>query len=477
MPSRLERIKKILGVVEQKPRIPRASVEHLGASGFLIASSGLKDVGEQKLASQTYRGILENKGIIEKTIFMDGSWQYLIGSTMLGESVPEDFNDWKNYLDVYYYSPQVSTAIDLKQSLIWQMGYDLEGSDSDVKKITNWLTEIDGDKTLRDDSFWALLFGNMYWHIEDGKPVALNPMTVGIKKNDDDTIVHYSYQPRLGKSITFPPEEILHLKYNAKPWDLFGCAPFRKIYPTAKIIVDMESDLPIIVKRRADPPIAIQIGEPSGPNMVSDETFKQLKGELINRKAGDDIVHDGVFKFEEVYTSGGVGARQTVEPLIDHFMANLVAAVSVPEIALGHGGTTTMATAEYQERILQSEIRAYQRALKRFHENFIFPLAGVQKGTVKLNWRPMTPEDKEKDSRRLIGEIQTGIVSPAYARKKLGYPEDAGIGAVMSIQLQPVGTEAPTSVPPPSLPKLQAEYLKIQIEKEKAGKKTVKPDK
>jgi hypothetical protein len=93
--------------------------------------------------------------------------------------------------------------------------------------------------------------------------------------------------------------------------------------------------------------------------------------------------------------------------------------------ALGFGGTTTMATAEYQERILEAEVRGYQRLIKRLHESIVFPLVRTR-SPVKLLWRPLKSEDKEALSSMLQGEIEHGIVSPDYARQRLGYPDDAG---------------------------------------------------
>lgn len=449
----------------RKPRAQVGRGDGRPEGGILIASSMFNAKGE----TETVRGLLEKKGLIEKTRTIDGTTQFLISASMpLGAEVPTDYYDFPNYLDTYYYMPQVGTATDLKQSLIWQMGYTLEGSDADVKRVENYLKEIDADTTLRDDSFWALLFGNAYWRIVDGKPVALDPMRMGVKIDASGAITTYIYAPPRGQAQNIAPEEILHLKYNAKPWEPFGTSPFRKVYPTAKIIMDMESDLPTIVKRRSDPPIAVQIGEHSGANRVSDEDYTRLEAMLKQRKAGEDITHDGVFQFEEVYKSGGAGTHQTVEPLIDHFMMNLVAGLSVPEIALGQGGTTTMATAEYQERILDAEVRAYQRVLKRFHEKYIFPMAGVAPSSVKLNWNPTSPEDKAEVSKQLMDEIEHGVISPEYARQRLGYEDKAGEGAVMSINLktfQAVNGEGPALPPETELEKKQKAYLDLMMDK------------
>jgi hypothetical protein len=275
----------------------------------------------------------------------------------------------------------------------------------------------------------------MYWQIQKERGLMfkpLNPMKMGIKLDPNQQINQYVYEPGFGKKQQLKPEEILHLKFNPEPWSLFGVSTLRRVLPTIKALLFMEEKLPWIARRRADPLLAIQIGSKESP--VDKDTFDRTKNGIINRKPGEDIFHDGILAIQEVYQSASVGGRQTVEPILAHFTQNLVAGLGVPEPALGFGGTTTMATAEYQERILSSEIRAYQRALKRLHETNIFPLAKTTK-PVKLVWRPLKEEDKQALSETLQGEIEHGIVSPDWARQRLGYPEDVGRGIVMDSRL------------------------------------------
>jgi hypothetical protein len=100
-----------------------------------------------------------------------------------------------------------------------------------------------------------------------------------------------------------------------------------------------------------------------------------------------------------------------------------------------------MATAEYQERILEAEVRGYQRVLKRMHESSIFSMVQI-KSPVKMTWRPLKSEDKEALSKMLQGEIEHAIVSPAWARQRLGYPEDAGKDLMVDSRFVPAGTAA-----------------------------------
>ena len=424
----------------RKPKKPKrkrslVSVEGRGPSSYLVAST------EQPTRFETgIRGRLQKAGLIESTVNPKTSIK-LSGERVSGVTYPDDFDDFQDYMDAYYYVPFVARAVDIKHFMVWQAGYELEGDEKDIEKINEFLKEIEADTVIRDGSLYAIIFGNMYWKVEREEGVKLkplNPMKMGIKLNEDGTIQSYVYTPKFGEKETFQPDEILHLKFNAEPWSLFGISSLRRVLPTVKAILFMEEKLPWIARRSADPLLAIQIGGPENP--VDKDTFDTIKNMILNRKPGEDIFHDGTIKIEEVYKAPGIANRQAIEPLLGHFRENLVAGLGVPEVALGFGRTTTMATAEYQERILEGEIRAYQRALKRFHENQLFKLVETR-DVVKLVWKPLKPEDLYKLSERLCREITHGIVGPIYARQRLGYPEEAGKGTYIDQRLVPTGYE------------------------------------
>jgi len=404
------------------------AVEGKTSGAYLVASTEQQN-GQ---ASETrIRGRLQAAKLIEASVNPSTSARVSIGSVG-GVQYPDDFNDFQDYLDAYYYIPHVARAVDIKQSMIWQMGYDLESEDeASRRKVTDLLTQLHAETVIRDGTLFALIFGNMYWHIQKGKGIALkalNPLKIGIKVDRDQQVQEYDYHVGLGKLKTLNPEEVCHLKFNAEPWNIFGVSCLRRVLPTIKALLFMEEKLPWIARRRADPLLMVQIGSKTSP--VDKETFDRVKNGVINRKPGEDIFNDGTIEqIQEIYQSASVGGRQTVEPILAHFTRNLVAGLGVPEAALGFGGTTTMATAEYQERILEAEVRSYQRLLKRLHENIIFPLVRTR-SPVKLVWRPLKSEDKEALSRMLQGEIEHGIVSPDYARQRLGYPDEAGNGAM-----------------------------------------------
>jgi len=412
----------------------RVTVEGYIPNEYLIAST-------EKQADSDIRESLARAHLIHESTLNPETAAKTPAYKISGVTYPEDFNDFRDYLDAYYYVPFVARALDIKQAMIWQSGYTLESENEEMlRRADEFLAEIEADTVIRAGTLYAMIFGNMYWRVERGgektRLIPLSPLKMGVKiDKETGEPISYVYQPRLGKTVKYKPEEIIHLKFNAEPWSVFGVSNLRRCLPTIKAILSMEEKLPLIARRRADPLLEIQIGSPNNP--VDEATFSRVKNSILNRKPGEDIFHDGVItRIREVYRAGGPGGqRQTIEGIINHFRENLIAGLGVPEVVLAFGSTTLKGTAVEQMEALESEIRAYQRELKRLHENRLFKIAGIE--DVKLNWRPLRPEDQAALSRKLCEEIEHGIVSPEYARKRLGYPDEAGLNAVLQQNLVP----------------------------------------
>jgi len=421
---------------EKKKFYGRVAVEGEIPYGYIIASTE-----QPKQRRLSIRGNLIRANLIHESTLNPETARKISAYRVSGVTYPEDFNDFEDYLDAYYYVPFVARALDIKQAMIWQSGYSLESEDEEMlRRADEFLKEIKADTVIRAGTLYAMIFGNMYWRVErkDEKTrlLSLNPLKMGVKiDKKTGELTNYIYQPRFGKTVKYDPDEIIHLKFNAEPWNVFGVSILRRCLPTIKAILYMEEKLPLIARRRADPLLEIQIGSINNP--VDEVTFNRIKNGILNRKPGEDIFHDGVItKIKEIYQTGGPGGqRQTVEGILKYFRENLIAGLGVPEVVLAFGSTTLKGTAVEQMEALESEIRAYQREIKRMHENHLFKIAGIE--NVKLNWRPLRPKDLNQLSKRLCDEIEHGIVSPRYARKRLGYPDKAGEGTVLQQNLIP----------------------------------------
>jgi len=346
---------------------------------------------------------------------------------------PDDYGDYQDYYDAWLYVPFVAQAVNIRHMLIWQNGFDTESSDSRMKeKADEFMAEINADVVLQDGTLHGLICGNCYWLGErsadgswslktlDSRRVLYQKGGGGFILIGEDGAVE-----RLPKLTPKADRGILHLPFNRLS-GLYGVGCLRRVLPTVKALLYMERYMPKIVRKRGDPLLSIKI------DAKDPEEFRRIKNMITSRKEAEDIFHDGIIEIQEVYKSE---PRFGVYEIVKHFRENLIAGLGVPEVALGFGGTTTMATAEYQERLLISELRAYQRQIKRFIEQEILPIAGIR--DVKINWRPIKPDDQTALSKRYCEEIEHGIISPKYARQLLGYPPEAGEGSFIPSSMLP----------------------------------------
>jgi len=392
---------------------------------FIARSVSLEDFEPVKYGS------IRNQ--LEESLLIGGKELPKIGTGIgLDVEYPDDYGDYIDYYDAYFYIPFVAQAITIRHLLIWQNGFDTESKNEKAKENADqFMAEINADVVLQQGTLHGLITGNCYWLGEkkgdSWRFEVLDSRKVFYRKDGNGFyLIREKNRPDPLPELT--PEEtkgILHLPFN-RIIGLYGIGCLRRVLPTIKALLYMERYMPKIVRKRGDPLLAIKI------DAANPDEFKRIKQQIISRKETEDIFHDGTVEIEEVYKST---PRFGVMEVVKHFRDNLVAGLGVPEVALGFGGTTTMATAMYQERLLISELRGYQRQIKRFIEQKLFPLAGIE--GVKINWRPIKPDDVFELSKRYCEEIEHGIISPKYARQLLGYPEEAGEGTVIPSNMLP----------------------------------------
>lgn len=408
-------------------RIPRERGQVVVApTGGPILISATSE-GDEKVIRRLPSQMKIHEALGVKATYIDGHSVALVTTLRsAGVKYPDDFSDYPDYYEAYHRVPFVARAVDIKNHYVWQAGYDLEGDEREVERANEALAAINADWVIREGCRWALVFGNFYWRVEEGDPpklIPLNPMNMGVKIDESTgEITQYVYKRTPTASTqTFDPQEILHLKILDEPWSPFGYGMLRRVIITLRQLLYMEKYLPEIARKRADPWLHFTIKDPLTGQPYKEAEFNRMKDAILNRKPGEDLIDDGSITVEEIYQSAGVAARQTLEGLLRHFRENLVAGLGVPEIYLGFGSTTLKGTAEHQEVGFEAEVRAVQRALKRFHEQQLWPVLGISPD-VKLVWRPLKPEDKAALSKQLMEEIEHGVVTPEFARQRLGYP-------------------------------------------------------
>jgi len=152
---------KWLSIFRKKKVFGKVVIEGNQQQGYLVAST------DQSVTTQSsIRSRLVKAELIHEATINPKTAQKLNIQRISGVTYPEDFNDFPDYLDAYYYVPYVARALDIKQNLIWQCGYDLESDDEEsIRRAEEFLAEIEADTIIRDGTLYAMIFGNMYWHV------------------------------------------------------------------------------------------------------------------------------------------------------------------------------------------------------------------------------------------------------------------------------------------------------------------------
>jgi len=371
------------------------------------------------------RKILE----INKIIWRIPEGPYTV--TMQKHYAPVDYASYQDYFDLYDFFGPIGQALDIKNNMIWQNGFDIEAkSDSDKTKLNQLMQDLEIDVTFDSASLGTLQCGNHYFELieeTDGHELkTLDPMTMSVDIDTKTNKVTKYWQTVLNQQpIDFTPNQIVHLTFRKPRASIFGVGNLRRNLASAKALLYMRQKVPEIVRKRADNPLNVKVGDPD--HRVSDEVWTKTLKDLKSHQPGEDYINDGWVTFDEVYKNLAVSRGSIIE-LFQIFERDLIAGVGVPEEALGFAQSTTQATALYQQSQLDQEIRKYQRNVKRLLESRIFPLAKVEKA--RVNWRPLRSEDENAKANRMVALVKAGIVGPQFARKQLGYPEgEAALGA------------------------------------------------
>jgi hypothetical protein len=363
--------------------------------------------------------------------------------TMQRHFAPHDFASYQDYFDLYELFGPIGQALDIKNNMIWQNGFDVEAkTDSDKEKLNQLMANLEIDVTFDSASLTALQCGNAYFSLitEGDLPELrpLDPLTISADVDKETGKVTKYYQMLVNQQpIPFEPEQIVHLAFRKPRGVIFGVGNLRRNLASAKALLYMRQKVPEIVRKRADNPLNVKVGDPD--HRVSDEVWTKTLADLKGHQPGEDYINDGWVTFDEVYKNLAVG-RGSIMELFQIFERDLIAGLGVPEEALGFAQSTTQATALYQKAQLEQEIRKYQRTIKRLLESRIFPLAEIE--DARIIWRPLSPEDENLKATRMDMLVKSGIIGPKFARKQLGYPEEEAAEGAMS---QPSGSKFPPS--------------------------------
>lgn len=287
-------------------------------------------------------------------------------STSQGE-YPEWQNPyWSQWLGYYKAVPELKSTVDNKA--MWSVGKGYK-ADAATKEQLGRIKGIGKDTfntllhnavkvyTIGGDFFGEIIRGDRTGKLLNLKP--LSPDSIKILANRKGIISRYEQRTSDGDiEHKFKPEKIFHLSWNRTSDEIHGQSTVEAIESTILSFNEAYADMKTIFHRYVKPLIISVVD--------TDDTgeIEAYKAKLDNAvKNGENLVvpKDTLDHMERM----SIPQYSTLDPLpwIQQLQRRFVIAEGVPEIIMGHGVSTTEATA----KILYL---AFQQVIE-FNQNFI----------------------------------------------------------------------------------------------------------
>ena len=356
------------------------------------------------------------------------------------------------YQQMYQKIPVAKCAIDHTANFAIQSGYELDGDESSVKTIEEWIDKVNFDIILLDAMKQLQIYGNAYLEItdiENPKFLPASQMFVIVHVGGEDgKIKGYKQKIQQKEPISFTMEEMVHFKWNVESGlpesGFYGVSDLKAATSTLKKLLNFQDSLSDVMQRHAEPLIHWTIGTEDSPGTQAQ--VSAFIDNLGDREKGGDLI-----------TSYGVEGKaiasdlRMVQPdgMIKHLENQLIAAMQVPEIFIRGGETSNKATADVELQAFDRRVKALRSIASMFIEDYIFPKLlkkednpdkklGPEK-KVKIMWNEPSFETESKKATMIKDMYAAGM--PLEVAMKI-----AGWGAFLN-DLEEAGGERQPIMP------------------------------
>lgn len=309
---------------------------------------------------------------------------------------PYDFTEAYRVVDTESF---VAAAISKKKNLILKDGFKFVSENiEDVTYIKKRLSEIEyvTDTTVHKllgqivDS--TLHNHNMFLYTarkqssssgevrKDGrkviKPIAgffhLSETKTELIENNLGAVIGYRYNINRGIYNEFKKEEVLHLYLNKKPDLNIGTPPLEAVKDDILSLRQIEENLERLIYKLSVPLIHAKVGSerfPAGIDAVTGKPELDIVNEQILNMddAGGITTTDRV----DIKMLGAESQALRLSSYIDHFKNRVLVGLTISDVDLGTGTTTTGGAASIVSEALRQNVEMYQSEVENFFTDCI----------------------------------------------------------------------------------------------------------
>jgi len=362
-----------------------------------------------KKSSEKYNVLKSVPVVLEEAFKGEVPEQKATWDNKKGVQHPFDFSTMQKIYEKY---GVITGAVDKYVDFIIGPGFYLMTENKKVETILdNFLQDQNFDTILRKWVKQALIKGSSPMEVNiDKKRVAglkvLNADTIHIVRDSKGEVLEYiqiiMQKGAMAKEIHFKPEEIIMLQFNVPDDSAYGLGI---VYPCLGIINNLlgcEKDMHMLIKRKANSPIHIQLGNYDKDDLPTDEdltNFGQKLEYLTNKQewATGPNVNMKVLDF------GNIGAK--FEVVLAHDTESLFYALQIPAVLMGMANVAE-GLANTQMDAWMRRVQSFQAEIEKLIETELFDRILSYQGLkehVEFEWG--APSNSETNQR--ITQIST----------------------------------------------------------------------
>ena len=309
---------------------------------------------------------------------------------------PYDFTEAYRIVDTESF---VAAAISKKKNLILKDGFKFASENNDdITYIKRRLSEIEyvtdtPTNALLGQIVESILHNhNMFLYVarknnsstgdiriegrKKVKPIAgffhLSETKVDLIENNLGAVIGYKYNINRGIYNEFKKEEVLHLYLNKKPDLNIGTPPLEAVKDDVLSLRQIEENLERLIYKLSVPLIHAKVGSEKFPAGI----------DQITGRSEIDVVNDQILTMDD---AGGITTTDRVDikmigaesqalrlsSYIDHFKNRVLVGLTISDVDLGTGTTTTGGAASIVSEALRQNVEMYQSLVENFFTDYI----------------------------------------------------------------------------------------------------------
>lgn len=315
----------------------------------------------------------------------------------------------------------VSAALSKKKNLILKDGYKLSSENEDdvtyIKKRLNEMAFV--TETPFNDLLDSITNSTLYNHNtflftarkessssgsvrQEGsksiKPIAgffhLPETKIDLLENELGDVEGYRFNISRGVYNEFKKDEILHLSINKKPGINIGTPPLEPVKDDILSLRQIEESLERLIYKLSIPLIHMKVGTEKIP-AGRDRATNRLEVDIVNDMMLNMDEAGGITTSERVDIKmiGAESQALRLSSYIDHFKNRVLIGLTISDVDLGTGTSTTGGAAAVVSEALRQNVEMYQAYLENFITDYIITPILLEKESNKKK-QYLDEEDK-----------------------------------------------------------------------------------